>query len=306
MPNGTPSASPTRDMASPLSSRRSSIAEIKEMEIPRERSRSISITPQKPRLPDYERQFPPFFVQSHTVLAPYSRFSRDRKSLEYVQNKIDEGLNQGSTTTGPFNAYDLLLLPSGSRRRFPPVHAVKDIIAKIHSSAREPIDLTESQSGMATLKPADLLKTIPIKYLKFNEDYRPPYVGTFTKVKDCGSKSKLCRNPFGRESPNTDYDYDSEAEWEEPGEGEDLESEGEEEIGEDEEENDMEGFLDDENDAVKKRPLLGDLEPTCIGICWEDLENEDYKLANLDVLDLLHFKLDILMGEIPVRSPSPS
>ena len=298
MPKGTPSASPTRDIASPLSSRRSSIAGIKEMELPQERSQSVSVTPQKAQLPDYERKFPPFFLQSHTVLAPHSRFSRDEKGLEYTQKKIDEGLGQRRESVGPFNAYDLLHLSSHSSHKFPRVHAVKDIIAKMHGSARSPIDLTESQPREAMQKSTDLLKTVPMKYLNFYEDYRPPYTGTFTKAQDRRAMSKLCRKPFSRELPKTDYDYDSEAEWEEPGEGEDLDSEGEEEVGEDEEENEMEGFLDDENDAVKKRPLLGDLEPTCSGICWEDLENEDSKLKNLDVLDLSRFKLDILMGKL--------
>lgn len=301
VPSGTPSASPNRDTASPFSSRRSSIAEIKEMEPPLDQPRSVSVTPQNARLPDYERQFPPFFLQSHTVLAPQSRFSRDDRGSEYAQKKIDEGLGQGGRAVGPFNAYDLLHLSSSSSQRPPRVHVVKDVIAKIHGSARYPIDLTESQIRRALSKPTDILKTVPMKYLKFYEDYRPPYTGTFTKSMDRRTMSRLCRKPFSRELPNTDYEYDSEAEWEEPEEGEDLDSEGEEEIGEDEEENEMEGFLDDEeNDAIKKRPLLGDLEPTCSGICWEDLEDEDSKLAHLDVLDLSRFKLDILMGKTSV------
>lgn len=273
------------------------------MEGLRERSRSVSATPQKIQLPDYERQFLPFSLQSHTVLATHNRFSRDEKGLEYAQKKIDEGLGQGGGTVQPFNTYDLLHLSSNKSQRFPRIHAVKDIIAKIHGSVRNPIDLTESQSRRVVQKPPDLLKTVPTKYLYFREDYRPPYVGTFTKPLDRRSMSKLCRNPFGRELPNTDYDYDSEAEWEEPGEGEDLGSEGEEEIGDDEDENEMEGFLDDDEDAVKKRPLLGDLEPTCSGICWEDLANEESKLANLDVLDVSLMKLDILMGEISILRP---
>ena len=301
MPNGIPNASPARDTASSLNSRRSSIAEIKEMEAPRERSRSVSVTPQKARLSDYERQFPPFFVQSHTVLAPHSRFSRDKRGLEYAQKKIDEGLGQAGRTVRPFNAHDLLHLSPGSNQRFPRIPAVKDVIAKIQGSARRPLDLTKSPSRRSSQNPTDLLKIIPMKYLKFFEDYRPPYTGTFTKGLNRRAMSKLCRKPFGRELPNTDYDYDSEAEWEDPEEGEDLDSEGEEEIGEDEEENEMEGFLDDEdNDAVKKRPLLGDLEPTCSGVCWEDLGNEDSKLANLDVLEPSRFKLDILMGETSI------
>ena len=258
----------------------------------------MSVTPQKARLPDYERQFPPFFLQSHTVLAPDTRFSRDAKGLEYAQKKIDEGLGQGLEMTGPFNAYDLLHLSPNSGQRFPGVPVVKDIVATVHGSSRKVIDLTESEFHEVLQKPANLLKNVPMKYLKFFEDNRPPYTGTFTKAQDRRAMSKLCRKPFSRGLPGTDYDYDSEAEWEEPGEGEDLDSEGEEEGGEDDEDNEMEDFLDDENDAIKKRPLIGDLEPSCSGICWEDLEKEDSKLANLDVLDLPLFKLDILMGKI--------
>ena len=299
-PEKTPGTSPTRDTASPLSSRRSSIADIQEMEAPGKRSRSVSVTPQKAPPPDYERQFPPFFLQSHTVLAPYSRFSRDGKGLDFAQKKIDESLSHEGGTTVPFNAYDLLHLSLDSSQRFPNVHRVKDIVADTHGSTQNPIDLTGSQFRRTIQRRTDILKTVPMKYLKFSEDYRPPYIGTFTKVIDRPAMSKLCKKPFSRELPNTNYDYDSEAEWEEPGEGEDLDSEGEEEV-EEEEENEMDGFLDDENDAVKKRPLLGDLEPACSGICWEDLEKEDSKLANLDVLDLSHFKLDILLGKISMR-----
>ena len=237
------------------------------------------------------------------MLAPHNRFSRDEKGVEYAQKKIDEGLGQDGGTVKGFNAHGLLHLSSDTSQHFPRIHSVKEIIAKIHGSVRNPIDLTESQSRRVVQKPTDLLKTVPMKYLYFYEDYRPPYIGTFTKPLDRRSRSKLCRDPVGRELPNTDYDYDSEAEWEEPGEGEDLGSEGEEEVGDDEDENEMEGFLDDDEDAVKKRPLLGNLEPTCSGICWEDLANEDSKLANLEILDLSLLKLDILMGEISILRP---
>lgn len=309
IPNLTSSASPTRNTASPLSSRRSSIGEIKDMEGSRERSPSLFLTPQKVRPSDYERHFPSFFLQSHTVLAPQTRFSRDGKGIEYAQKRIDESLDHGGATIEPFNAYEMLHLSPNAGQRFPRVHAVKDIISKIHGSARTPIDLTKSPSKRAIQKPTDLLKSVPMKYLKFFEDYRPPYTGTFTKPQDRRAMSKLCRRPFSRQLSNTNYDYDSEAEWEDPGEGEDLDSEGEEEAGEDEDENDMEGFLDDdEGNIVKKRPLLGELEPACSGICWEDLEGENFKLENLDVLDPSLFKLDILMDnpQLPIDPYSTS
>ena len=301
--NRAPSGSPVRDGPSPLSSRRSSISEINAMEAEsRHRSRSISLTPQKPRLPDYERSFPPFFVQSHTTLAPTHRFCRDGEGLCYAHEKIDEALLQSQKASDKseevaFNPYNLLhISPDRSYRCPPSLMSVKDIVAEIDGVSHNPIDLTESQFQRATKKPLDLLKSIPVKILKFAEDVRPPYIGTYTRLRDAQSISRLARNPFRRELPETNYDYDSEAEWEEPGEGEDLDSEGEEDI-EDEDEADMDGFLDDEETdarAIKRRPILGDLEPTCSGICWEGPQAQG---SEKSTVDLVLFKLDMLMGE---------
>ena len=301
--NRAPSGSPARDGPSPLSSRRSSISEINAMEAEaRHRSRSISSTPRKPQLPDYERSFPPFFVQSHTTLAPTHQFYRDEKGLRYAQEKIDEALLQSQKASEVskdvvFHPCDLLhIFPHGNYRCPPRAMSVKDIVAEIDGVSHNPIDLTESQFQKATKRPSDLLKFIPVKILKFAEDVRPPYIGTYTRLRNAQSISRLARNPFRRELPNTNYDYDSEAEWEEPGEGEDLDSEGEEEI-EDEDEADMEGFLDDEETdarAIKRRPILGDLEPTCSGLCWEGPQAQGSEKSSID---LLVFKLDILMGE---------
>ena len=267
----------------------------------RHRGCSISSTPRKPRLPDYERSFPPFFVQSHTTLAPVHRFCRG-EGLCYAQEKVDEALLESQEASDipkevAFRPYDSLhISPQGSYRCPPGVRSVKDIVAEIDGVSHNPIDLTESQFQRATKRPLDLLKSIPVKILKFAEDVRPPYIGTYTRLQDPRKISRLARNPFRRELPETNYDYDSEAEWEEPGEGEDLDSEGEEEI-EDEDEADMEGFLDDEETdarAVKRRPILGDLEPTCSGLCWEGPQAQG---PENPAIDLLMFKLDILMGK---------
>ena len=300
--NCAPSGSPARDGPSPLSSRRSSISEINAMEAEsRQRSRSISSTPRKPRLADYERNFPPFFVQSHTTLAPSHQFCRDEEGLCHAQGKIDEAMHSSQkasdiSTQVAFDPYELLhISPHRKYRCLASVVSVRDIVAEIDGVSHNPIDLTESQFQRATKKPLDLLKTIPVKILKFAEDVRPPYIGTYTRLRDAHSISRLARNPFRRELPETNYDYDSEAEWEEPGEGEDLDSEGEEEI-EDEDEADMEGFLDDEETdarAIKRRPILGDLEPTCSGICWEGPQISD---SGKPSVDLVIFKLDILLG----------
>ena len=312
MPNGTSSGSPTRDSHSPLSSRRSSISEIQTMEALR-RSRSISSTPQKPRVSDYDRVFQPFFLKSHTSLAPYYRFSRDEEGLAYARDSIDESFNAGpesgaetqerdrSTTS------DLLRLPSHKKERRPrQVLAIKDIMNEIEGTTFHPIDLTQPPIKKIANNPLNLLKEVPLKYLRFAEDVRPPYIGTYTRIKGTQSISRLARNPFGRRLPDTNYDYDSEAEWEEPVEGEDLNSEGEEDSEDEDDEEEMSGFLDDDGAtdqarAVKRRPVLGNQEPTCTGICWEGSRGQilDQGLA---ALDWRLFKLDVLMGKADERS----
>lgn len=286
------------------------------------RSRSGSRVSSKAQTSEYERLFPPFFVQSHTNLAPQSQFSRDRDSLKYAQSRIDEGLSSGCGTesidsTPLFDPIKLFHLSphcwasEHRRQRF----SVKEIVDRIHGTAQRPIDLTDPGPQKPLQNPTDLLQRFTIKYLKFAEDFRPPYIGTYSKIVDPLEGSKLSRNPFAKNLPAANYDYDSEAEWEEPGEGEDLDSEGEEEVGEDEDEDEMEGFLDDEegNEMVraanlKHRSLNGDLEPLCTGLCWENVSDQgvlnsiEGKLA----VDMNLLRLDILSGTSRAKKSSVS
>ncbi|KAK4690573.1 hypothetical protein P7C71_g6245, partial [Lecanoromycetidae sp. Uapishka_2] len=247
MPNISSLGSPMRDSPSPSSSRRSSVAEIKAIEDAevRRRSRSVSCTPQKSLLPDYERCFLPFPVKDNLIMAPPHQFSRDKGGHDYAEAKIDASLK------------------------------VK----------------VEGDDGSGK-------DTRTFDFLMFYQDVRPPYIGTYTRLQDGRSISQIARDPFSRTLPATNYDDDSEGEWEEPEEGEDLDSEGEEELGDDEDEGEMEGFLDDEEAAdaraIKRRPVLGDMEPICTGVCWEGpkyptCQDEDF------ALDLSKVKLDILM-----------
>lgn len=273
------------------------------------RSRSASATPSKPKKTDYHGTFLPFVAPTSTAVAPHNRFSRDEIGLAFIRGKIDESLAiKQEPCAGPeeqgvgLYIAKLLHIPAYYRSRLPTqVPAVKDIMAAIDGTTSNPIDLTDSQHQRAARKPLDLLKTIPVKYLKFIEDVRPPYIGTYTRLHDSQSISNLARNPCGRGLPNTNYDYDSEAEWEEPAEGEDLDSEGEEEPDEDDAGDDMDGFLDDEEvtdtaRAVKRRPMLGDQEPKSTGLRWEGSEGLDPD-PTITGFDLRSLKLDILMGK---------
>ena len=274
------------------------------------KGRSTSATPQKPHVREYERLFLPFWVQPYTAIAPYNRFTRDGESIDYAQTKIDECLNPAREASGKedniFNPYNLLHMSShqcnGHRR---PRYTVKDIISRIHGSVQHPIDLTDS-NAQKVIKPAEMLKSVCTKYLRFAEDVRPPYIGTYTKLPSGHNSRKLSKNPFARALPQTNYDYDSEAEWEEPGEGEDLDSEGEEENNEEDEDDDMEGFLDDEEGGdgtrtgnQKRRPIMGDLEPSCTGLCWEgDSETKITVLASgKNSVDMRNYKLEVILSK---------
>ncbi|KAF2179805.1 hypothetical protein K469DRAFT_730437 [Zopfia rhizophila CBS 207.26] len=224
---------------------------------------------QKKAQTDYERYFLPFQLPSRAILAPYNRFMEDPVELASARSRLDKIVDDKGENKdlGHPQAFKSSFSTRGLRGV--KIFSVADIVEHLNGSSDNPIDLTNDDNGKS--QPLELLKQIPMKYLHFPEDVRPPYYGTYTKLHSQREATKLARNPFSRTLHETDYDYDSEAEWEEPEEGEDLDSEGEVDLDEDGED-DMDGFLDDEDDPqVKRRLINGDLEPISTGLCWEDV-----------------------------------
>ncbi|KAJ5665272.1 uncharacterized protein N7477_007720 [Penicillium maclennaniae] len=221
---------------------------------------------------DYQRDFPDFFLQSHTTVAPPHRFERDSEALQHVRQKIDSYMAPHNATSQPisFRPSEVFNIIPFSRRRGRNNRPVKEILQKIQHANDDSLQPGAKQDPAPVQNLHKLLRKITIKSLKFGEDVRPPYQGTWTRTVPEPAVKKLCRNPYYRGLPDINYDYDSEAEWEEPEEGEDLNSEDEEEMS-DEGEDDMDGFLDDEDDALvggKRRLIVGDLEPANSGIRW--------------------------------------
>ena len=299
-----------------ISSRRSSLASIDALP-PTARSRSTSTSPDVCKR-DYDRKFPSFFLQSHTKLAPLNRFLSD---LEQPNNSIiiidDELRRPGESRGSPdvvkektdvFTGF--LRQPLHKRRKQLGMISVKSVIAALHGTAVNPIDLTGPDCANVKKTPEDLLKSIRVKYLRFAEDVRPPYIGTYTKKPQGYSISKVCKKPFTRALPAINYDYDSEAEWEEPGEGEDLDSEGEEESGDEEVGDDLKEFLDDDEAGEgmrnsKRRHIMGDVQPISTGLCWEDTSGGSQNLIvtyGQSSLDLRPFRLDTLLGMYPTNN----
>lgn len=213
---------------------------------------------------DYGRYFLPFSLPPHAVLAP-SNALLNHEDLVAARTRLDRLIARQDVEKEHISIESLR---SGfpKRRRGIGMKSITEIVSHLNGSASRPIDLTENHDE----EPLGSLKKIPMKYLHFSEDVRPPYYGTYTKIHAPEKERKLARNPTCRGLSDLNYDYDSEAEWEEPEEGEDLDSENEDDL-EEEGDEDMDGFLDDEDDPhVKRRHLNGDQEPVSTGLCWED------------------------------------
>jgi len=168
---------------------------------------------------------------------------------------------------------ETLYKPPDCAPRTPRLLHVRTLVAKITASTEG-----STRSSPSTLSdPLNLLRQIPLKYIFFHQDVRPPYIGTHTKFRSQHDISKIVRNPNKRVRPELDYDYDSEAEWQEPEEGDEVESnaESEGESNSNVDPDEMDDFLDDEEtaDGVRARRKLftNDMTPICSGICWEDV-----------------------------------
>jgi chromatin assembly factor 1 subunit A len=270
-----PVAGEASEVSSHTSSRRSSVASLGGLD-DLEKEALTKISPQKKS--DARCGFLPFFVPQHVKLAPANRFGQDATISHMTISRLDAWMAQeNETPTGNL----ISKFKSRKRKRCQkPRSTMKEIIESIQGISTSPIDLT----GQAT--PIQL-SHVPYKILSFREDVRPPYIGTYTRAVRPESALKLSRCPFTRQLPQTNYDYDSEAEWEPPNEDdEDLESgDDESDVGEEGEE-DMDGFLDDEDDLGKRKLVMGEMAPISSGLCWSNSNDdkgslEEYRMQTL-------------------------
>lgn len=255
---------------------------------------NLAKSPSATESSDYLKTFLPFALPSNAQIAPPNVHVWDNAATEHMAKRIAQGWAIHQTINE--SRQDHIITSLDLRRSRPPhiclnLPTVRELMEDMNGRSS---DLT-GQS--ATEDPIETLRRIPVRYLEFKEDVRPPYVGTYTKPQT----RRLARNPFARKRQDTDYDYDSEAEWEEPEEGEDLDSEGESEGGDSVEAGDeMDGFLDDDGaDGLPMRRkvtmVAADLEPKCSGLCFEDL-NGDCHDGDGSEIDLSAFRLGLLLG----------
>ncbi|KAF1813890.1 hypothetical protein P152DRAFT_457269 [Eremomyces bilateralis CBS 781.70] len=252
-------------------------------------------------LTDYEAFFLSYFPPSNTILAPYNPQLPPPDKLPEIRARMDEYSRRPTeTSTWLRICSDFNIVRRPPSQNLSP--SVRDIMAEINGSAMKPVDLTSECSLQASRSPLETLQSIPMKYIHFGEDVRPPYYGTFTRVQDRSLALKLCRNPTSRSIPDINYDYDSEAEWEEADDGEDLASNDDDEESVEGEE-DMDGFLDDDGavEPVKPRAMLGgtELVPVSTGICWQDQKASSRNADTNEIALFPGYKMGVLMVPPP-------
>ncbi|KAI1414597.1 hypothetical protein F5Y13DRAFT_17861 [Hypoxylon sp. FL1857] len=228
----------------------------------------------KPPMSAYEQTFQPFFVKPDVTLAPQP-FEMDEETKEAKSEILDQYIRgeRGPFNPKPFNPTETFNIAFPQKRGVMSP-SVKKIMENIYGDPlQRKFDVqpsrTESQTEKLVIDAQGRLDTIPMKYLSFYEDVRPPYCGTITTPMTIKKLRTLCCRPAGK-LLTLNYDYDSEAEWVED-DGEDLDDDDDDEESNDGE-GEMEDFLDDSDDVpVTTRPTFrGDVEPTSTGICFED------------------------------------
>lgn len=240
---------------------------------------------------EYERMFKPFFVKEQVTLASLP-FANDAETREAKTRILDEYVAEarGPFNPKPFNhteVFSLAFTPPPRGRLYP---SVRKIMAAYHGESA-PIDLTTESQNSQIQQARRLLKEVPMRFLGFKEDVRPPYYGTITTTPRSGNLRRLARKPTSRDLLPLNYDYDSEAEWVDDGDGEDIDDmEDEEDEMDDDEE--MGDFLDDSEDTGPARAAFSTgMAPESTGLCWENRQ----RLAPLP--HLYKYRMEIILGK---------
>lgn len=269
---------------------------------------ATSPAPEKQQLTDYRKYFQPFFIKPNVKMAT-APFPRDGEYRRTISEAIDAALAKPLPPSDPAivaplkgtNAAEiaaLLHIAPHKRNRAPQflAYSTKDIVARINAPddpGLPPIGpASKSALNKSKLTPEyylKLLNSLPNKYLRFAEDVRPPYCGTFTRKPTTRGLQRGAK-PFDRSLPGVNYDYDSEAEWVADDDGEDLMTDDEDDKDSIAGSDDLDGFLDDEDDVMMKRGALGALVATNSGLCWEDEKGKNPRP------DLDEMRIEVLMG----------
>ena len=244
---------------------------------------------------DYEQTFFDFALPSNAELAPVNHFTWDAQSEAFARQAADDWMRGAAKPSSARSVRECLdLSPLDNAPRGPEQMPMETILANLDKAQNDVVDSTSEH-------PLDLLQKLPMKYIYFHTDVRPPYFGTRSRFGTTKQNRKLSRNPTRPFHEELDYDYDSEAEWEEPEEGdEDLNSVEDSDDNSEDDSDEMEEFLDDEgaDDLPKpqKRSINRDMKPISSGLCWEDTGGKIIPDSDVSSIDLCGLRIEIISG----------
>ncbi|GAA6061779.1 hypothetical protein JCM10212_001385 [Sporobolomyces blumeae] len=196
---------------------------------------------------DFARVFHPFTVRPGVEVAPINRFAKKARKVVEVEVDGDEDL----TREAALRSLASTIKKTVPKRRIPPYNpypapavSVREAVVAINDSA---LTSQDASAYYALLKDRE---KVPVKLLKFHQDIRPGYVGTWSKT----SKVVTPRTPFGRDGALLNYEHDSEAEWEDEADDPDAENVGSGgEMSDDEDDNvsEVDSWLADDDDEIE-------------------------------------------------------
>ncbi|KAK9457871.1 chromatin assembly factor 1 subunit A-domain-containing protein [Dipodascopsis uninucleata] len=262
---------------------------------PSEKAESVEVQSQTSS--DYDDTFLPFHVKSNVTL-----FSLSPATISRLQNTSIQGIKENIDTTllSKINqenpSSDLIIPTAKDNFSWPsgPILRQRDKKEKIASSrqiwtTKEVVGLINN-AKVSEEEVRTVLAKLPRRFLRFYEDIRPPYYGTFTKANMIPRS-----NPFWRDD-RINYDYDSEAEWvdeDDGGEVDDLEAMSDDDdgaesgIGDFIDDDDMNDFLvAEELGEEPRRRVVCPLIPVAQGVCFTDLitgENSEFDARGLEI-----------------------
>jgi chromatin assembly factor 1 subunit A len=248
---------------------------------------------------EYEKYFLPFNLPSSTTMP--SRWYSSGNTV-FDSTTLDTLVSSLPTHLPTLEEYTSQYKRQRGKRTEP----VKDLIAKMeayHTGSAElnngDLSNTHIDVVSSALTALSVLRSIPVKYLHFDEDVRPPYCGTWTKCVSDRQMRSVTRNSTARIIEEINYDYDSEAEWAELGEGEDVDSDCDEDAESEDGEDDMDGFLDDEDDSGVRRNIgFVNSEVQCSGLQWENSSGYSTLATGLQqCTDLAANKIGFILGK---------
>lgn len=237
---------------------------------------------------DYEKTFLPFYSKDNIIISTNLILSTNKLSSN--KQFIDDQLSQKSKVDSSVSEWiKSKQTKRGYTIKFKAVTLLQQMTTK---------EKTDEELQI-------LLSLIPQKYIKFYENVRPPFIGTYSK-----DLSLPISSPFTTEGTGYNYEYDSDLEWvneeEEDGEGGDIDNleSGEEDEEEDDEEEgsegEFDGFLDAEDPNStnpSKKKIMGPLIPVVhLRNQLDTLEKDDqeyfHNTAAQQLVDTLPFPVD--------------